>query len=383
MAYSYNQDVKSMFAKLSFRAALPVAVAIGLVSAGGALAQSRRSSGLSTVGRMNSVGTGSSYDFSSHSYGLSGTSRSAGGFGSNPLQSNIQAGRGLSINRGTTISPAGSLMDAPAGAPRTDRNWGGNIAKIDVTPAPSGATMNVAARVEMMSQGASGAASLFVAAIGSGGSVLDDSSQTLVSLVPREPSVYRDYMEKGENFLKSGDADAALREFRHANDMRPRDPETWLSLLHASFARAKNAYHVPAYYLRMAMERFPELPLVSLEPKAFFISESAFDQHVSQLEKHIESSPRDANALIVQAYVQWFGGQAEEAAQTLRRAAVASQEDEKTLEAIETFWAGMLADGRVKGSLRPGQEQSSSREEVEVDASPQAPTSGPADSNRD
>jgi hypothetical protein len=104
---------------------------------------------------------------------------------------------------------------------------------------------------------------------------------------------------------------------------------------------------------------------------------------VSQLEKHIESSPRDANALIVQAYVQWFGGQAEEAAQTLRRAAVASQEDEKTLEAIETFWAGMLADGRVKGSLRPGQEQSSSREEVEVDASPQAPTSGPADSNRD
>ena len=331
------------------------ACAAVLALAGAAGAQSRKEASFSRVGGgSGKVGYGPSSGFAYQAYGLGNLSGPSPG-GQGPLRSSA-GGQGLfSLNRQGGAAPGqAGLPSLPLAAEGTVRYEKPGL----VLPTRGGP--GLASALTGKTANSIGAASIYATLVGTAGQeVLENQDQPVTSLVPAEKSKYQEYMAKGEKALREGDFLEAHNEFRKANLIGVRDPESLLSLAHVEMANAMYSYGAPAFHLRLALKSLPELPLVPLRPKALFgdtpAAAARYLDVVLHLEDHLRRSPNDADALLLMAYLQWFGDETEAAKETLSLALGSSQRsgDEDALEVISIFWDGMVQSGKVSGTLTP------------------------------
>ena len=134
------------------------------------------------------------------------------------------------------------------------------------------------------------------------------------SLASGGNDAFSTYMSQGEKAFRAGDFENALEQFKLANGIEPKNPESLISLTHACFALSRNAYSRSAYYLSRAIKYLPELPLAPLQPKSFFPSPQQYAERIGWLDKHLETSPFDNEAFLVAAYFHWFDGDVDGAA---------------------------------------------------------------------
>jgi len=192
------------------------------------------------------------------------------------------------------------------------------------------------------------------------------ANKPITSLVPSRRGVYAMLLALGEKAFRRGqttasssDFDVAFSYFERASVIAPHAPETLVSLTHARFATSSVAYAAAAHYLRQALKYLPELPLVPLRPKLFYGSDTAaasrYVRHLARLEKHLADMPDDVDALLLLAYFRWFSGLTNDARVALATAMTIAVEDndKDTVEAVDTFWAGMVRSGKASGKLLP------------------------------
>ena len=195
------------------------------------------------------------------------------------------------------------------------------------------------------------------------------------SLVPVEPSIYQQRLERGDMAFRNGRYQHAVDEFQIADSIVRYSPESHLSLVHGLFALAE--YHRASYHLRKALEYFPELPLAQLEIREFYGQDSRgdFDEHFGKLQKKTQGEHADTDALLVQAYIRYFDGQPDEAAASLRaaRTRAALEEGEEVKEAIEIFWDGMVTAGRLSKSLPTSQPTSQPADDAATRGASESP----------
>jgi hypothetical protein len=96
--------------------------------------------------------------------------------------------------------------------------------------------------------------------------------------------------------------------------------------------------------------------MVPLQPKAFYGDPSVYVQNIQDLDKYLVGHPQDTDALLLRAYYAWFDvdevGSTGKARDSLQQALAGNNTPGVTL-AIEAFWEGMVASGKVKGPLKP------------------------------
>jgi hypothetical protein len=184
---------------------------------------------------------------------------------------------------------------------------------------------------------------------------LRDQGNPITSLVPPQPSLYRDHMAKGDAAFRADNFIAAISEFQMANDIDAKDAESLICLLHGQFAISRYSYGTSAFYLRKALETMPELPLANLRPQGFFRSRAVYAERIVALEDHVARIPNDSEALLTLAYFRWFAEPRDvaSAADAVRLAFRAAEKggDKLLAEAAQTFWDGMVAAGAVSGGL--------------------------------
>jgi len=197
-------------------------------------------------------------------------------------------------------------------------------------------------------------------------SKLRDSSEPITTLVPTPKSDYREHMLKGDRAFRANNYRGAYSEFLIASDLGGRDPESLICLTHAQFALSAYAYPKAAYFLERAIKYMPELPLANLRPRGFYGSAAKYAEHMVALEEHLERAPADGDALLLLAYFRWFdeNQDVKTVHKALSRALASALKRKEThlLEAVQTFWDGMVATGKVSGKLVAAQEPGSSGE---------------------
>ena len=211
---------------------------------------------------------------------------------------------------------------------------------------------------------------------------LSELPEPITSLAPREPSTYQGFILEGERRFRNGEYIGAFNQFKLANDIGAKDAESFLSMLHARFAVSRYSYSQAAYYLQQALKFQPELPVTALHPAGFYGNAAHYVDHVFRLNQYLKTSPRDAEAYLVLAYYRWFDPSvpadrtrdALARALGLRRAEFGETvpKDDLFIEAVEVFWRGMVASGRVSGELKP-------IVQAEANAEPPPDESGPAE----
>jgi hypothetical protein len=77
---------------------------------------------------------------------------------------------------------------------------------------------------------------------------------------------------------------------------------------------------------------------------------------LAQLRKYVERNSFDADGHLLLAYYQWFEGETEQAKESLATAHrkaknLRGKTRETVIEAIDIFWKGMVATGKVSGDL--------------------------------
>jgi len=185
------------------------------------------------------------------------------------------------------------------------------------------------------------------------------AAKPITSLIPPGQSRYAYYLALGEKAFQLGDFADAFNYFEMAGYIAPRAPETLLGLAHARFATSSLSYTSTAHYLRQTLKYFPELPMVPLDPKAFYGQDAAavgrYVQRLDGLESYLTKARDDMDALLVLAYFRWFSGRGDEAKTALAAGIKVAIEDkdEAMIDAMETFWAGMVRTGKISGTIRP------------------------------
>jgi hypothetical protein len=237
----------------------------------------------------------------------------------------------------TVVSPGTAL--APAGG--GDTSIGDVLAKQDET--------------------ALGAARAYLQALEEAAtSKLRDSSEPITSLVPTPASEYRDHMAKGDRAFRDNNLHLAYSEFRIANDLGGGDAESLICLTHTQFALSRYSYATASYFLQRAIKYMPELPLANLRPRGFYDTAAKYAEHLVALEDHLEKDPADGEALLLLAYFRWFEEKQDvKATHDALAGALASALKRKNthlLEAVETFWDGIVASGKASGKLIPPEE---------------------------
>jgi hypothetical protein len=186
---------------------------------------------------------------------------------------------------------------------------------------------------------------------------LRDRTKPITTLVPGPASQYRDYMARGDRAFRANNFLSAYTDFQIANDMGSRDPESMICLAHTQFALSRCSYVKASYYLQEALKAMPELPLANLRPRGFYGSAATYAEHLVSLQEYIERNGTDGEALLLLAYFRWYGQARDVAAaqnalsRSLRGALAAN--NTHLVEAVETFWDGMVAAGAVEGKLKP------------------------------
>lgn len=172
------------------------------------------------------------------------------------------------------------------------------------------------------------------------------------SLVPEGEGLYHDYMQDGEKAFREGDYLRAFNKFRLANYIGQKDPESLLSMSHVQFAA--KCYPLAAYYLRQTVRYMPRLPMLPLRPKSFYSNASLYVQYIQELDDQMAARPFDADLLLLRAYYAWFDSDElypERTAQACLEKALATDPTPSMTLSIEQLWEGMVASGKVKGTL--------------------------------
>jgi len=188
-------------------------------------------------------------------------------------------------------------------------------------------------------------------------SLLRKKGEPITSLVPAEPGAYRTYIQRGDQAFRQSNYREAYANFQIANDLGDRDAESYVCLLHAQFALSSVSYAQACYFLEQALRHMPELPLANLRPRGFYDSASKYAQQLVALQEHTEKHPSDYEAALLLAYFRWFEQERDVAGtrNLLGRALAAGLEkrDPLVIDAVETFWRGVVATGAASGELAP------------------------------
>ena len=337
-----------------------VAVLIGALLAltGSELfAQSRkgihlRSPGLRTVGQ-----SGGSYRFSSYSYGTERLRPPKPVGSSNPLRSTINNRSSFSIIRsgrsGVTPSISGVMLGrAPTGVRLKNPNW---------NPIQTSGIGSSGGFIQALIKGPTAfslrSSSFATIGITAESTLKDHQGKEITSLVPDEPSRYRDFMASGEQAFKAGDFRAAYEQFEMANIIWSKDPVSLLGMSHAKFAMSLFSYNQAAFHLRLALTYLPELPLVKLKLRALYgdspEATARYTAHIRRLKNHLDQLPIDADGHLLLGYFLWFDDDVSGAQEALSKAMRIGRDlgDKGIIEAVSTFWDAMVAGGKVSGDL--------------------------------
>ena len=178
------------------------------------------------------------------------------------------------------------------------------------------------------------------------------SAKEIRSLAPETPGAFRRLMLQGEADFRRGRYAEASRQFRTALDINRDSPEAMLELLHTHLASSSEVYELPAYYLRLALQRLPELPLIDVHPKRFYGDPSVYVRDVQRIEQRVKEFPSDASTQFVLGYLKWRDKKYKEAEAALR-AALTYGHSGDLKEGVAVLWDGMVATGEVNGELTP------------------------------
>ncbi len=280
--------------------------------------------------------------FRQYSAGLGGLERASPYGGSGLLRSNITSVGNYSLRSRSSVGT------------------GHQVTGVNVPDAPRGMSLKpISARIsgrpslgpvrsafENPGLGSADGLGYYMAAMDQTSQVLAETDGPIASFVPTEPGLFQKEMAKCDRFFREGKYEKALSAGKKAQDMASRTPEVQLALLHVRFA--KGEYNSAAHHLQMALKRLPELAMVDLKVRSFYDKPDKdkpdkFDEHVDKLEERMGEGLVNAQpeALLVLAYVSYFDGKDEEAAQALAKARVICKRDEKrqkaNLAAIEAF----------------------------------------------
>jgi len=173
----------------------------------------------------------------------------------------------------------------------------------------------------------------------------------ITTFAPDNRGRYADYLQRGEGAMKVGSYSLAAEQFRRANYIGPRRPETLLSLAHVDFAEGN--YASMAHYLRLAIEYFPDLPGKDIQLRQFFQDSGTFLALRDRLVDTSERWPEDANLWMALAYVHWFDGEVEGAVEAMRNVVQTSRNPRLT-DAAGMLWQNCVATGKVSGSVLAG-----------------------------
>lgn len=188
-------------------------------------------------------------------------------------------------------------------------------------------------------------------------SLLQQRGRPITSLVPKNDSLYRKYMAQGDRSFRQGNYREAYTNFQIANDLGNHDPESYVCLLHTEFALSAYSYAKACYFLEQAMRYMPELPLANLRPRGFYDNEAKYAQQLIALVDHIAKRPSDHEAVLLLAYFRWFEDKRDtDATRKLLAKALAAgleKKDPLLIDAVETFWRGIVASGAATGELQP------------------------------
>ena len=330
-------------------------------------AQSRQELRIDAPGLLRPLADTGINRFSAYSYGLGALRAPAGGADSGVLRSSISSGLtpgagAFSIAR-SSWAGFGPHLGGATGRPSSHTGVGTSLLVGAAVPAPAvtGATTDAAYGRAMaeLNQTPIGSAQAYLQAIAATSvSQLKGSTKPITSLVPDQPSMYRDYMAKGDSAFRAQNFLLAFTYFQIASDIGRRDPESLICLTHTQFALSQYSYGRAAYFLEQAIRRMPELPVVNLRPEGFYGNVAKYAEQVVALEDYVTRSPHDGDALLLLAYLRWFrkSPDVEVVRSRLSDALAAGlkKRDTRLVDAIETFWDGALASGKVSGKLKPG-----------------------------
>jgi hypothetical protein len=410
-------------------------VAIGLrcgvalvlwAAAAEAPAQSRRELSLTPAPMVGQLGKNSALSsFTYHSFGLGGLDSTYSGPGTHVLRSSIYEAGAYSLRRGNlgyTPSAGDVLWSGSPGSLSVPRSGlgvgrydvGGGAAspltEIPVAPpavgtaVPRGASPlaggggtaglggaeasgpGIGSALAKQDETAFGAARAYLWALEQAAtSLLSEQRKPITSLVPKPASVYRDNMLKGDSAFRANNYRYAYSYFQIAADIGGNDPESLICLTHAQFALSHYSYAKAAYFLELALKSMPELPLASLRPMGFYGDRDKYAQHVFALEEQTRSDPYDGEAQLLLAYFRWFSEvrdvPAASKALSQAMAAALRKRDTYLLEAVRTFWDGMVAAGKATGTLEPAPEADKAASAREATGG--APAGGKAEAARD
>ena len=179
----------------------------------------------------------------------------------------------------------------------------------------------------------------------------DQPEETITTLVPENPGIYRDKMEAAETAFSNREFSEAVLLYDLAAGLSSNSPESLLGMMHTYFAASTGGYSLTALYLKNTLECFPELPLVNIDLKSFYSDPLDYRRDISRLEKYVRNDPKDASAQFVLGYFLWREGEINDSKKALTAALKYSGRKELN-EAIDTLWSGMLASGKVSGKLQ-------------------------------
>jgi len=318
---------------------------------------------------------GPSYGFRSRSYGTGALGTSAGAGGS-ILRSSVSGAANYNFSRPSGQAAAGAvgLGGLPAPAP-TGRNYDTGVEGLLKTPGLGSARGQTPQDLSALLAGAS-----YLEAVSSFASPGASEQSAVRSFVPDVPGIYQDLMRKADTAFRRGEYREAADQYRYANHLASRSPETLLGLAHCHLAM--ESYGTAAWHLKQTLMHFPELPLVPLDPKALYAEDPntadgepvRYRQHRLALEEYVKRSSYDANAHLLLTYLLWFENRPDEASKALAEAQKAAEENpssmdltgmnlpDPTREAISIFRRGMEASGKLGGPLEAGSQPSTSPE---------------------
>ncbi len=300
-------------------------------------------SGLSTVGG----------GFSTYSSSVSGLKQPSAGGSEGILTSSLVSN--YNLRRSAAGAGAGTLgTSLPKLAGLKGRTYGGTKIALPVVTGDPGrprGSLAGAGYIATTSDTQPGLSSKMGRTTTTTSTTKPKKTKPIASFVPDEPSRYQKHMQQGEQAFRAERYVEAADAFDVAIAMGRYLPESHLSLVHTYFAMGR--YYSAAYHLRRTLKHFPELPLVSLRVRLFYERTETFVGQMGKLQQEARKPYAEADLSLLLAYFRYFDGDEADAAKVLRRAWDAGKDDRATREAVETFWNGMVAAGKVEGAL-PG-----------------------------
>jgi len=312
-----------------------------------AMAQGRRQVTISTPGNIPSPGSGGIMGtFTGYSYGLGSLQRNSSGSGGDLLRSSVSGPASLNILRGsqgglgtplgeTTIEPVGPgmVLGESSFAPI-------NVGLVGPRTSPRQTNNSIVV------------AQAYLEAIGAPEPVLSRDALAIASLVPMQPSLYHDYMEKADKAFRAGNYFEAGDQFDLANRAGGgNDPESLLGLMMCQFS--KSSYSSASFYLKQTIKIMPDLPLMPLRPKALFGSPNQYSEQIIRLQEYLRNRRYNFDAQFLLAFFCWFSEEQDikGARDALRRVYSSPDAPDDLKEAVNLFWDGMVASGKASGDL--------------------------------